>query len=106
MWGLKPPPPADETRLQLSFYRRAGFRVHYDLPGILQVDGLHTTSVGLPLLKIVHEHAEFVGEIAAAKMDQDGLRIGWIDEAGHDHAQVFGIGEIDFANSIGGTAAD
>src|SRR5579885_443685 len=100
--------PSDQNRSDAKSQRRlpcpcrmhAGIRVNHDLTRILEIDRLNASRIRLPLQKIVGQHAEFSGEIRLAKMNRHGLRVVQAREAGHHHAQVLGIAQIDFADFL------
>src|SRR5215472_2083348 len=100
-------PPLPGAKLFCFCHHRAGagVRIYDHLPRILQIDGLDTPSMGLPLGKIVHQHLVLSGKIARAKVHRDRLRIGRASQSGQDHAQVSGQGEIHFADVLRRTAA-
>src|SRR5437660_698187 len=100
-------PPLLDRELFCSRGHRthAGVRVHNHLPRVLQIDRLHMPGMGLPLRKIVDEHFEFAGKIACAEMHGHGLRIGWAGQSAHDHAQIFGNRQVDFADILRRAAA-
>ena len=80
----------------------AGVGVHNHLPGILKINGMHVSGIGLPLRKIFHEHAEFTGEIALAKVHGDGVRVGVADaKPVITTRRSLRIAEIQFADVVG-----
>src|SRR5271168_4934918 len=90
---------------------RAGVRIDHHLPRILQINGTHTPRIGLPLRKILHQHAIFAGELAPAKMHGHRLLVSFIgntrngistaSEPGHHGAQIFRIGQLNLADAVG-----
>src|SRR5437016_8852866 len=84
---------------------RTGIGIHYHLPRILQIDGLHMSGIRLPLRKIVDQHFEFAGELARAEVNRHGLRIAGVCQPGHHHAQIFGDREVDLTHAIGRAGA-
>src|SRR5258708_7655419 len=84
---------------------RTGIGIHYHLPRILQIDGLHMAGIRLPLRKIVDQHFEFAGELARAEVNRHGLRIARVCQPGHHHAQIFGDREVDLTHAIGRAGA-
>src|SRR5271155_111396 len=89
----------------------AGVRIDHHLARVLQIHRAHAPGVGLPLRKIFHQHAVFTGELSAAEMHGDRLGVGCIGnswngvgaaaQAGYDRAQIFRIGQFDFADAVG-----
>src|SRR5271154_1431395 len=93
----------------------AGVRIDNHLARVLQIHRAHAPGIGLPLRKIFHQHAVFTGKLSAAEMHGDCLGVGRIGNSRHgigtatqpgdDRAQIFRIGQFDFADAVGITRA-
>src|SRR6266404_2121078 len=92
----------------LSRFRNGGagrVRVEHHLLRVLQIDGVDTAVVGLPLRKIFDDHAVLPGEVARAEMNGQRLRVAGAGDAGHDRAQILWVGEVHFTDAIGRAGA-
>src|SRR5437867_2089960 len=69
------PPPGENLFCFCGHRARAGVGIHDHLTGVLQINGLHSPGMRLPLRKIVDEHLELAGEIARTEMDGDRLHV-------------------------------
>src|SRR5271154_1879435 len=93
----------------------AGVRIDYHLACVLQIHRAHAPGIGLPLRKIFHQHAVFTGELSAAEVHGDRLAVGRIGNSrdgigtaaqpGYYRAQIFRIGQFDFADAVGRSRA-
>src|SRR5579859_8018215 len=95
--------------MPLSCFRGAGaiaFRIQHHLLRVLQIDGVDAAIAGLPLRKIFNHHAVLAGEISGPKVDGERLRIIGASNAGHYRAQILWVGEVHFADAVGGSGTD
>src|SRR5882724_172970 len=98
-----PPPPLSLLFLLHRHVLTAAARIRIQdhLARILQIHGLYAASIGLPLRKIVDQHSVFSSELVSTEVNRNRLRRVDAGNAGHYHAKVARIAEIDFADMIG-----